>query len=38
MHSNSIGMIIPNWRVVDIDTVDDWIKAEMIYKQLNKGN
>jgi len=34
MHSNSSGMIIPSWRVVDIDTEDDWIRAEIIYKQL----
>ena len=27
---------IPNHRVQDIDVLDDWIKAEMIYKMLNK--
>ena len=24
MHTDGIGMIIPNWRVVDIDNSDDW--------------
>jgi pseudaminic acid cytidylyltransferase len=37
LHSNGFGMIIPSWRVVDIDTNDDWIRAEMMYKQL-KGD
>jgi len=30
MHSDGIGMIIPNWRVVDIDTLDDWKRAELL--------
>ncbi len=34
MHSGGIGMPIPNWRVVDIDTDDDWARAELIFKQL----
>jgi pseudaminic acid cytidylyltransferase len=31
MHTDGIGMPIPNWRVVDIDSQDDWIRAERIY-------
>lgn len=31
LHSNGIGMPIPNWRYVDIDTEDDWVRAELIY-------
>jgi pseudaminic acid cytidylyltransferase len=32
MHTDGLGMPIPNWRVVDIDTEDDWTRAEMIFK------
>ena len=28
IHSGGIGLIIPSWRVVDIDTPEDWIRAE----------
>lgn len=34
IHSNSLGYIIPNYRVVDIDTIDDWERAELIYKSI----
>jgi pseudaminic acid cytidylyltransferase len=30
--SGGIGLAIPNWRVVDIDTPEDWIRAEMLHK------
>ena len=32
IHSGGIGYVIPNWRVVDIDTPDDWLRAEVMYK------
>jgi len=32
MHTDGLGMEIPNWRVVDIDSIDDWKRAENIYK------
>lgn len=35
IHSNAIGLNIPNWRVVDIDTQNDWERAELIYKFIN---
>ena len=35
MHSNSYGYNIPNWRVVDIDTMEDWYRAEIIFKSLD---
>jgi pseudaminic acid cytidylyltransferase len=35
MHSDGIGMPIPNWRVVDIDSEDDWKRATIIFKSLN---
>jgi pseudaminic acid cytidylyltransferase len=31
MHTAGLGMEIPPWRVVDIDSEDDWIKAVEIY-------
>jgi len=34
VHSNGVGYIIPNWRVVDIDTPEDWDRAELIYKSI----
>jgi pseudaminic acid cytidylyltransferase len=32
MHSDGIGMRIPAYRVVDIDTEDDWKRAELYFK------
>jgi pseudaminic acid cytidylyltransferase len=34
IHSNGAGYRIPNWRVVDIDTQEDWERAERIYASL----
>ena len=34
IHSSGVGLVIPNWRVADIDTVDDWKRAELLYKLL----
>jgi len=34
--SRGIPFIIPNWRVVDIDTQDDWSRAEIIFNSLKK--
>jgi pseudaminic acid cytidylyltransferase len=34
MHSGGHGYRIPHWRVVDIDTDDDWLRAELIYQAL----
>jgi len=31
VHSSAIGYQIPGWRVVDIDTEDDWERAERIH-------
>jgi pseudaminic acid cytidylyltransferase len=30
IHSNGLAYEIPNWRVVDIDTLDDWQRAEIL--------
>ena len=35
IHSNGLGHLIPNWRVVDIDTPEDWLRAELLYGFLN---
>jgi len=34
IHSNGLGYRIPNWRVVDIDTPDDWMRAELIFQSI----
>jgi len=34
IHSGGLGYHIPNWRVVDIDTPDDWKRAELIWSAL----
>ncbi len=34
LHSGGLGLKIPNWRVVDIDTIEDWARAELIYRTL----
>lgn len=41
VHSSGLGYVIPSWRVVDIDTPDDWTRAELIFKlsrNLNHEN
>ena len=35
-HASGRGLIIPEWRVVDIDTPDDWQRAEALYKLLQR--
>lgn len=30
VHSNGLGFVIPSWRVVDIDTPEDWDRAERL--------
>ncbi len=34
VHANGIGMPIPSWRAVDIDTTEDWERAELLYEAL----
>lgn len=34
MHSGGVGMVIPNWRVIDIDDIDDWKRAELMAAAL----
>lgn len=35
IHSGGAGYVIPSWRVVDIDTQDDWERAELIAHALD---
>lgn len=34
IHSSGLGYKIPNWRVVDIDTPEDWQRAELFYRTI----
>lgn len=36
MHTAGVGLIIPHWRVVDIDNPEDWIRAELLYQVLKR--
>lgn len=32
---NTKGIELPSWRVQDIDTEEDWVRAELLYKMIN---
>ena len=32
IHSNAIGFVMPHWRIIDIDTPDDWRRAELLLR------
>ena len=34
MHTDGLGMPIPNWRAIDIDNNDDWKRAELVFRAL----
>ena len=36
LHSQAIGYIIPSWRVVDIDNLDDWKRAELLFHNIKE--
>lgn len=38
MHSEGAGLVIPNWRVVDIDTDEDWQRAELLFHILENSD
>ena len=38
LHSNSTGIIIPSWRSVDFDTLDDWERGEALYATAKSNN
>jgi pseudaminic acid cytidylyltransferase len=37
IHLNGVTIVIPEWRVVDIDTHADWERAELLYATLSKS-
>jgi pseudaminic acid cytidylyltransferase len=37
MHSGGLGYAIPHWRVADIDTEDDWQRAELLYEAVRSS-
>lgn len=37
IHSNGHAIVLPEWRVVDIDTPDDWDRAEMAYAAIARS-
>jgi len=38
LHLNGVTLVIPEWRVVDIDTPADWERAELLYATLSKSH
>jgi pseudaminic acid cytidylyltransferase len=36
VHASGVGLVIPNWRVVDIDTLADWERAEILYAAFDR--
>ena len=34
IHAHARTLVLPAWRVVDIDTPDDWVRAEALYRVL----
>lgn len=37
VHANGRGLVLPEWRVVDIDTPEDWHRAEALFAALGSG-
>lgn len=38
IHLNGSALVIPEWRAIDIDTSEDWFRAEIIFKSLSEAN
>jgi N-acylneuraminate cytidylyltransferase len=38
IYSSGLGYVIPSWRVVDIDTPEDLLRAEIIYRSIINNN
>lgn len=36
IHANGQAIILPEWRVVDIDTQEDWDRAEILFRALDR--
>jgi pseudaminic acid cytidylyltransferase len=37
IHGHGAAIVLPEWRVVDIDTPDDWARAEALYRAASSG-
>ena len=37
IHRHGVGLPIPAWRAIDIDTPEDWTRAERLYQSLFQG-
>ena len=37
LFEDALPILIPNWRVQDIDEEDDWARAEMLHEILEKN-
>ncbi|MEL7687273.1 pseudaminic acid cytidylyltransferase [Citromicrobium bathyomarinum] len=37
IHANGHAIVLPEWRVVDIDTPEDWDRAEMLFRALGEA-
>ncbi len=35
IHNNAASIVIPSYRAIDIDTPNEWMRAELIYKALS---
>jgi len=35
--TSTLGLVLPSWRVVDIDTEEDWARAEMTHRHLSSS-
>lgn len=38
IHKHGAGFVIPSWRAVDIDTIEDWRRAELMYAAFSDMN
>lgn len=38
IHAHGAAIVLPEWRVVDIDTEDDWRRAEIIFRAFRDGS
>lgn len=36
LHANGATLVLPEWRVVDIDTPADWVRAEALFEALSR--
>ncbi|MHA7819023.1 MAG: pseudaminic acid cytidylyltransferase [Erythrobacter sp.] len=38
IHSNGHAIVLPSWRVADIDTPEDWERAELLHRALTSSD